>query len=107
MISISATEEAVSWLKKNKTATYFYLGLVDYGCNGKGYDLKFVDQLAEGDHNITILEEDLLIATSKKDAPLLQGLILKMVQDGAFGSRLVLENPNVRNECGCGKSVNF
>lgn len=76
------------------------LSLKSTGCSGHSYDLDF-SSLNKYDELI----DDVLIVEAKSIMFLL-GTEIDWV-DSQFGAHFVFNNPNVKNECGCGSSVGF
>ena len=79
------------------------LGLEAQGCNGYMYTWTPVSD-AYGE--VIELDETHSIVYNKSIVPHIIDSVVEIEKTG-FNSRLVLNNPNVAYECGCGESVNF
>ncbi|MBX2859438.1 MAG: iron-sulfur cluster assembly accessory protein [Cellvibrionaceae bacterium] len=81
------------------------LSLKESGCTGFKYVIDEVSQAQEGDVKIAMPNNlQLLVAADSIGA--LRGTEIDYVQQGLNRS-LVLNNPNVKDACGCGESFNF
>lgn len=79
------------------------LGVKTSGCSGLAYVLEFVDVLNEDDkvfeqHGVNIIVDE-------KSLVYLDGTELDFVKEG-LNEGFKYNNPNVKNECGCGESFN-
>ncbi|WP_063656887.1 iron-sulfur cluster assembly protein IscA [Candidatus Arsenophonus triatominarum] len=102
-MSISLTENAAECI-----LTFFHnrgkgeglrLGVRTSGCSGMAYVLEFVDIINEDD---TIFEDkDVKVIVDGKNIVYLNGIELDFVNEG-----FKFNNPNSKNECGCGESFN-
>ena len=77
------------------------LGVKTSGCSGLAYKLEFADAAADGDqqfesHGVTIIIDP-------KSLAYLEGTELDFVREG-LNEGFKFNNPNVKNECGCGES---
>ena len=73
------------------------------GCSGMAYALEFADAEQEGDlrfdsHGVTVLVDP-------RSLPYLHGTELDFVREG-LNEGFKFNNPNVKNQCGCGESFN-
>lgn len=71
------------------------------GCSGMGYVLEFADEVAEEDQVFDI--EGLKVVIDPKSLVYLDGTELDFVKEG-LNEGFKFNNPNARNECGCGES---
>lgn len=77
------------------------LGVRTTGCSGLAYVLEFVDELQEGDE---VFEYgDLKVIIDGKSLVYLDGTELDFVKEG-LNEGFQFNNPNVKDECGCGES---
>ena len=79
------------------------LGVKTSGCSGLAYVLEFVDVLNEDDkvfeqHGVNVIVDE-------KSLVYLDGTELDFVKEG-LNEGFKYNNPNVKNECGCGESFN-
>lgn len=68
------------------------------GCSGYAYDLNYV-QASENDLKINGVR----VLVSEQDKPYINMSVVDLKKDG-LNSRIVFENPQAINECGCGES---
>jgi iron-sulfur cluster assembly protein len=71
------------------------------GCSGLSYVLEFVDELAPEDQVFTSGDAKLII--DPKSLSYLDGTELDFVKEG-LNEGFQFNNPNVKDECGCGES---
>lgn len=71
------------------------------GCSGMAYVLEFVDEAQENDHIFESHGERLYIDT--KSLVYLDGTELDYVKEG-LNEGFSFNNPNVKDQCGCGES---
>ena len=77
------------------------VGVKTTGCSGLSYVLEFVDQVDEDD---TVYEQDgFKLVVDPKSLVYLDGTELDFVKEG-LNEGFQFNNPNVKNECGCGES---
>ncbi|GAB2938285.1 iron-sulfur cluster assembly protein IscA [Aquaspirillum soli] len=79
------------------------LGVRTSGCSGMAYKLEFVDQPAEDD--ISFESHGVTLFTDAKSLVYIDGTELDFVREG-LNEGFKFNNPNVKNECGCGESFN-
>ena len=77
------------------------VGVKTAGCSGLAYVLEFVDAAADEDQVFDQGGVDLCI--DPKSLIYLDGTELDFVKEG-LNEGFQFNNPNVRNECGCGES---
>lgn len=75
------------------------------GCSGMAYVLEFVDH-AEPDDEVFEVGAGLQVVIDPKSLVYLDGTELDFVKEG-LNEGFKFNNPNVRNECGCGESFNI
>lgn len=77
------------------------VGVKTTGCSGLSYVLEFVDQADEDDN---VFEQDgFKLVVDPKSLVYLDGTELDFVKEG-LNEGFQFNNPNVKNECGCGES---
>ncbi len=77
------------------------LGVKTTGCSGMAYVLEFVDQLNEEDQVFEV--DNVKIIVDTKSLVYLDGTELDFVKEG-LNEGFQFNNPNVKDECGCGES---
>ena len=106
-MSITLTETAAkhvaTQLDKRGKGVGLRLGVRTSGCSGLAYKLEFADDFRPEDlrfesHGVTVLVDP-------KSLPYLDGLTLDFTREG-LNEGLKFNNPNVKDECGCGESFN-
>ena len=104
-MSITVKKSAINRMKKelsNKNKYLgFRLGVKNSGCSGLTYTIKFADRINEDDEIIKI--EKIKIVIDKKSLICLIGTVISFEKDG-LNEGFKFKNPNVKEECGCGKS---
>lgn len=104
-MAISMTQAAASrvqtFLDNRGKGIGLRLGVKTTGCSGMAYVLEFVDQLNEED---TVFEMNAVkIIIDPKSLVYLDGTELDFVKEG-LNEGFQFNNPNVKDECGCGES---
>jgi iron-sulfur cluster assembly protein len=80
------------------------LGVRTSGCSGMAYVLEFVDELDE-DNDVVFEDRGISVIVDKKSLVYLDGTELDYGKEG-LNEGFKFNNPNVKNECGCGESFN-
>ena len=99
----AATERVRSFLANRGKGIGLRLGVRTSGCSGMAYKLEFADELAEDDqifecHGVKVLVDP-------KSLPYLDGTELDYAREG-LNEGFKFNNPNVKDQCGCGESFN-
>lgn len=106
-MSITLTEAAAdrvrTFLENRGKGIGLRLGLKTSGCSGLAYVLEFVDVLNEDDQ--VFEQHGVNIIIDEKSLVYLAGTELDYVKEG-LNEGFKYNNPNVKNECGCGESFN-
>lgn len=77
------------------------LGVRTSGCSGMAYVLEYADEVEEGDR--VFESHGVKVVVSPKSLIYLDGTELDFTREG-LNEGFKFNNPNVRNECGCGES---
>lgn len=106
-MSVTLTESAAvrvqSFLTNRGKGVGLRLGVKTSGCSGMAYVLEFADEINDDD---TIFEDkSIKIIVDTKSLLYLDGTELDFVKEG-LNEGFKFNNPNVKNECGCGESFN-
>jgi len=80
------------------------LGVRTSGCSGMAYVLEFVDEVQADDQ--VFEAHGVRVVIDPKSLVYLDGTELDFVKEG-LNEGFKFNNPNVRNECGCGESFNI
>lgn len=105
---ITLTPNAIYHIKKNvaeQKAMGFRLAVKKTGCSGFAYVPDIINQPKENDIHIVI--EELNIFVDHLSAKYLQGTVIDFVDQGLGQTKLLFNNPNAANLCGCGESFNL
>ncbi len=79
------------------------LGVRTTGCSGMAYVLEFADEVMDND---TVFEDnDVTVIVDHKSIIYLDGTELDFAKEG-LNEGFKFNNPNVKDECGCGESFN-
>lgn len=108
--SIELTEAAVAHLVRQLTTRAKGLGirirLKKTGCAGFEYVVEYADIAEAGDCMFPITGTDYAVYVDPKTYEYVKGMIVDYGKID-LNEGLIFNNPNVANECGCGKSVRF
>lgn len=102
-VSQSAAKHISNFLSKRGKGLGIRLGVRTSGCSGMAYKLEFVDELQESD--IEFDSNGVKVYTDAKSLTYLEGTELDFVREG-LNEGFKFNNPNVKNQCGCGESFN-
>ena len=102
-VSQSAAKHISNFLSKRGKGLGIRLGVRTSGCSGMAYKLEFVDELHDGD--IEFDSNGIKVYTDAKSLTYLDGTELDFVREG-LNEGFKFNNPNVKNQCGCGESFN-
>jgi len=91
-------------LEKNH-ASAIRLSMKQSGCTGYKYIIEEVQSGENTDVDI-VLENGVKILVDAKYLDALRGTVIDLRKQGV-NLNLIMENPNVKDACGCGESVNF
>ncbi|HEX5127790.1 MAG TPA: iron-sulfur cluster assembly protein IscA, partial [Rhodocyclaceae bacterium] len=80
------------------------LGVKTSGCSGMAYKLEYADVLGEED--LVFESFGVKIIVDPKSLPYLEGTELDFAREG-LNEGFKFNNPNVKNECGCGESFSI
>jgi len=106
-VSISLTETAArhvaSFLSKRGKGVALRLGVRTTGCSGLAYKLEYADDIRPEDHRFE--SHGITVVVDPKSLPYLDGTELDFAREG-LNEGFKFNNPNVKDECGCGESFN-
>jgi len=106
-MAITLTEPAArhvaSQLERRGKGVGLRLGVRTSGCSGLAYKLEYADDLHPED--LTFESHGVTVVVDPKSLPYLEGLELDFTREG-LNEGLKFNNPNVKDECGCGESFN-
>jgi iron-sulfur cluster assembly protein len=104
-MAISLTEKAAKHvnrnLEKRGRGVGLRLGVRTTGCSGLAYELEYVDEPLPEDQ---IFEsQGVKVFVDPKSLPYIDGTELDFAREG-LNEGFKFQNPNVKDECGCGES---
>ncbi|WP_147695561.1 iron-sulfur cluster assembly protein IscA [Vogesella mureinivorans] len=102
-LSESAAKHVSNFIAKRGKGLGIRLGVKTSGCSGMAYKLEFVD--TANDEDITFLSHGVTVFTDAKSLAYLEGTELDYTKEG-LNEGFKFNNPNVKDECGCGESFN-
>ena len=102
-LSERAAEHVQGFLQKRGKGVGLRLGVKTSGCSGMAYKLEFVDEAGEED--LSFESHGVTLFTDAKSLAYIDGTELDFVKEG-LNEGFKFNNPNVKNECGCGESFN-
>ncbi len=97
----SAAERVKSYLDQRGKGVGLRLGVRTSGCSGMAYVLEFVDEVEDSD---TVFEDHgVKVIVDPKSLLYIDGTELDFGKEG-LNEGFKFNNPNVKDECGCGES---
>ncbi len=106
-MAITLTEAAAkhvkSFLERRGKGLGLRLGVKTSGCSGMAYVLEFVDEVDEGD--MVFEDHGVKVVVDAKSMVYIDGTELDFTREG-LNEGFKFNNPNVKDECGCGESFN-
>ncbi|PHV11640.1 MULTISPECIES: iron-sulfur cluster assembly protein IscA [Chitinimonas] len=102
-LSEKAAKHVANYIAKRGKGVGVRLAVRTSGCSGMAYKLEFVDQ--ESADDLAFESFGVKIFTDAKSLPYLDGTELDFVKEG-LNEGFKFNNPNVKDECGCGESFN-
>ena len=106
-MAITLTERAAnhvaSFLAKRGRGVGLRLGVRTSGCSGMAYKLEYADEVRPEDH--TFESHGVKVVVDPKSLSYIDGTELDFTREG-LNEGFKFNNPNVKDECGCGESFN-
>ena len=107
-MAITLTESAAQHVKGLMAgvaeARGLRLGLTRSGCSGFAYAMDIATSVGANDHVFESNGVEVIVDT--ESLALLDGTELDYVREG-LNELFKFNNPNVKNQCGCGESIGF
>ena len=97
----AAARHVTRYLSKRGKGVGVRLGVKTTGCSGLAYKLEFAD--AAEPEDIVFESQGLKVLVDPKSLPYLDGTELDYTKEG-LNEGFKFNNPNVKDECGCGES---
>lgn len=101
-LSENAAKRVKDYLSNRGHGMGVRLGVTTTGCSGLAYVLEFVDEIDQ-DSDEVFEDRDVKIIVDKKSLVYLNGTHLDFIKEG-LNEGFSFQNPNVKDECGCGES---
>jgi iron-sulfur cluster assembly protein len=99
----AAAERVRDFLQKRGRGIGLRLGVRTSGCSGMAYVLEFVDDVEDTD--LVFEDHGVKVIVDQKSLVYIDGTELDFAKDG-LNEGFKFNNPNVKDECGCGESFN-
>lgn len=99
----AAVQHVARYLEKRGKGAGIRVGVRTSGCSGMAYVLEFIDDVDADDQLFQF--DGVKVAIDPKSMVYLDGTELDFVKEG-LNEGFKFNNPNARNECGCGESFN-
>ena len=102
-LSDKAATHVANFLAKRGKGIGLRLGVRTSGCSGMAYKLEFVDEVNPDD--LVFEYNGVKVIVDAKSMPYLEGMELDFAREG-LNEGFKFNNPNVKDQCGCGESFN-
>ena len=102
-LSDKAAKHVANYLVKRGKGLGLRLGVRTSGCSGMAYKLEFVDEVSPGD--LVFESNGVKVIVDARSLPYLDGMELDYAREG-LNEGFKFNNPNVKDQCGCGESFN-
>ncbi len=106
-MAITLTEKAAThvqnFLARRGRGVGLRVGVRTSGCSGMAYKLEFVD--AVGPDDAQFESHGVRVVVDPKSLPYVDGTVLDYAREG-LNEGFRFDNPNVKDQCGCGESFN-
>ncbi|MDD2775411.1 MAG: iron-sulfur cluster assembly protein IscA [Gallionella sp.] len=100
-LTATAAKHVQNFMIKRGKGVGLRLGVRTTGCSGMAYKLEFADVIEEDD--LQFQSQGVTVLIDPKSLPYLDGMELDYQREG-LNEGFKFNNPNVKNECGCGES---
>lgn len=106
-MALTLTEKAAKHVQKSMTnrgkGVGLRLAVKTSGCSGMAYVMEFADQIEEQDQVFD--SQGIKLLVDPKSLVYLDGTELDYVREG-LNEGFQFNNPNIKDQCGCGESFN-
>ncbi|HEY4074732.1 MAG TPA: iron-sulfur cluster assembly protein IscA [Herbaspirillum sp.] len=107
-MAITLTEKAAKhisrYMERRGKGIGLRLGVRTNGCSGLAYTLEYADALVAEDQ--VFESHGVRVFVDPKSLPFIDGTELDFAREG-LNEGFKFQNPNVKNECGCGESFHI
>ncbi len=104
-MTITITEAAAQHVRKfidnRGKGVGIRLGVRTSGCSGMAYQMEFADEVGQDD--LVFEDRGVKVVVDPKSLVYLEGTEVDYTKEG-LNEGFKFNNPNVKNECGCGES---
>lgn len=97
----TAAKHVQNFIAKRGKGVGLRIGVRTTGCSGMAYKLEFADALSGED--LQFQSNGVTLLVDPKSLPYIDGMELDFQREG-LNEGFKFNNPNVKNECGCGES---
>lgn len=101
ILTESAAKQIRRSLSKRGSGVGLRLGVKNVGCSGLAYTFDYADEV--GANDALFESHDAKVVVDKAALQYLDGTTVDFAREGLKES-FKLDNPNAKNECGCGES---
>jgi iron-sulfur cluster assembly protein len=102
-LTANAAKHVAGSLTKRGKGIGLRVGVRTSGCSGLAYKLEYADEIRADDHRFD--SHGITVVVDPKSLPYLDGTELDFAKEG-LNEGFKFNNPNVKDECGCGESFN-
>ena len=102
-LSEPAAQHVANFIAKRGKGFGIRLGVRTSGCSGMAYKLEFAD--AANDDDLVFESHGVKVIVDPKSYPYIDGTELDYAKEG-LNEGFKFNNPNVKDQCGCGESFN-
>jgi len=103
-LTVPAAERVKKFLEQRGKGVGLRLAVKTTGCSGMAYVMEYADQIEDDD--VVFEDHDVRILVNPKSLVYLDGTELDYTREG-LNEGFQFNNPNVKDECGCGESFNI
>jgi len=98
----SAAQRVVDMIDKRGEGIGLRVGVKVSGCTGYAYVVDYADAINDDDQ--VFESEGVKVVVDAKSLPVIDGMTLDYVKESLLNEGFEFNNPNVKDECGCGES---
>ncbi len=102
-LTATAAKHVAANLAKRGKGVGLRLGVRTSGCSGLAYKLEYADEAKPED--VTFESNGVTVVVDPKSLPYIDGMELDFAREG-LNEGFRFNNPNVKDQCGCGESFN-
>lgn len=102
-LTAKAADHVQKFIAKRGKGVGLRLGVRTSGCSGMAYTLEFADE--SGADDLSFQSHGVTVLVDPKSLAFIDGMELDFVREG-LNEGFKFNNPNVKNQCGCGESFN-